>query len=143
MKRPCVVFTLSNLLFNLNTSKDYVRLTILWHFLALGGFCLEISSWLLRILAAVVLGLALIRALLDSKPHPELRAFAYKENRFGIIHKNGQEKVYQRLHICVNAVLFTLLRFKGGAGCRYVVLFHDQLSTEALKTLYVIARTKH
>lgn len=134
--------TLSNLLIDLKKSSDYVRFSAVLHGLACVALYLSHDGFKVCCAAFFVSLWSMKRILRSPKPCPDVYALLYTRNTWMMILTGGECKTYQHLHICLDAGFFTLLRLSLPNSKKYLVIFHDQLSQEALKMLYVLANIK-
>lgn len=133
---------LSNLLIDFETSQDFVRLSVILHVFACGALWLLDYHWMIGV-SAVLMSLRIHQTIIrHRKPYPEICALSFSRRIWTVIFTDGECQIYNRVHICLDAGFFTLLHFSSPSHRRYLVIFHDQLSHETLKRLYVIARIK-
>ncbi len=142
MMRHYIVSNLSNLHVEIKASQDFIRLSAVMHIFTCCALWFIWYNWIL-LLSVISAGLFIHkRAVRSQKPYPEICALSFSARIWTIIFHGGECHLYSTMRICLDAGFFTLLHFSSPTHRRCMVIFHDQLSQDALKKLYVIAQIR-
>lgn len=130
--------TLFDLTINLNPSADYRRLSVI--LTLCGVFGLVYADPPKTILVLLICGMikSLYQVFKDPSPHPNVCTLKFQQQKWIIQRRDGRESEYEKVHICVDTGLFVLLHFSGANRPCFVVIFYDQMSHTALRTLHIL-----
>ncbi|PJD93880.1 MAG: hypothetical protein CK424_01080 [Legionella sp.] len=81
---------------------------------------------------------ALYQIFKHASPHPKIQILKFQQEQWIIQLHDGQQCIYEKFHICVDTGLFVLLHFSTKKRSRFVVVFYDQLSQTALRTIRIL-----
>lgn len=130
---------LSDLYIPILPSRDFRRL--IWVLTGVAYVCLWYAnlSWWLNL----GLGMYLTKPLFKcSSPYPTLKFLAFNQQKWTLNFQTKKES-YSQLQISADTGFFILCRFsdKQSKQKRWLVIFYDQITQEARRSLYILQKT--
>lgn len=130
----------SNLLINLNKSRDYLLLGLFLNLLIIFLILQQNYSLIYTAIFCSMLIFPMINIYKTKKPHPNYLQLNFYQKKWFLHLANGEKIEYEKIKIRFDAGFFMLISLRGKNYHKNLVIFYDQITNDERRRIFLLEK---